>query len=577
MKSKKVSIRVLVPVMISASIAVCVISCMILFSSYFSKYFQKNAIEKVDKQKKFLVQNLETEIGSMNEWINEIYYQEIKKYDVGSAEFEAKLKQKLLTESKNIYGIGLYDGDGKCIWKSDEFLEPENVNAEATAWFIQAKNNIETIHYGTKKLIWSKKANILEVSRYVEYLEKGTMKSGVLLLEYNMAPIDEILNQYQNQKTSYCYFLDAKRQLLYHPFDKQIASGLYTEKTIQTAFTDKNYVMQKMEGQRWLIEQQQIGYTGWNLVVVNSISSLATENYSLHFVAWLTLLLVGIILTFIDTLVFRNFTEPIYRLLYTMEKFGTGSYKVRAKEKGVGELKNLIKHFNVMADKLEEQMEEIRRNEQEKQRMEKKLLQSQINPHFLYNTLDSIIWMIRSEEYDGAGEMVSLLAKFFRISLSQGKDMIPLKKELEHATSYLAIQNIRFKDKFEFQVNADPNLLNYLCPKLSIQPLLENAIYHGMEGMYEDGEIEIRIYEKEGAIKIEVADNGPGMTAEKLDYIMHNKVISSKRGSGIGVRNVNERIQLIYGKNYGITIASELDEGTVATITIPKMEEFDET
>ncbi len=577
MKSKKVSIRVLVPVMISASIAVCVISCMILFSSYFSKYFQKNAIEKVDKQKKFLVQNLETEIGSMNEWINEIYYQEIKKYDVGSTEFEAKLKQKLLTESKNIYGIGLYDGDGKCIWKSDEFLEPENVNAEATAWFIQAKNNIETIHYGTKKLIWSKKANILEVSRYVEYLEKGTMKSGVLLLEYNMAPIDEILNQYQNQKTSYCYFLDAKRQLLYHPFDKQIASGLYTEKTIQTAFTDKNYVMQKMEGQRWLIEQQQIGYTGWNLVVVNSISSLATENYSLHFVAWLTLLLVGIILTFIDTLVFRNFTEPIYRLLYTMEKFGTGSYKVRAKEKGVGELINLIKHFNVMADKLEEQMEEIRRNEQEKQRMEKKLLQSQINPHFLYNTLDSIIWMIRSEEYDGAGEMVSLLAKFFRISLSQGKDMIPLKKELEHATSYLAIQNIRFKDKFEFQVNADPNLLNYLCPKLSIQPLLENAIYHGMEGMYEDGEIEIRIYEKEGAIKIEVADNGPGMTAEKLDYIMHNKVISSKRGSGIGVRNVNERIQLIYGKNYGITIASELDEGTVATITIPKMEEFDET
>ena len=577
MKSKKVSIRVLVPVMISASIAVCVISCMILFSSYFSKYIQKNAIEKVDKQKKFLVQNLETEIGSMNEWINEIYYQEIKKYDVGSTDFEAKLKQKLLTESKNIYGIGLYDGDGKCIWKSDEFLEPENVNAEATAWFIQAKNNIETIHYGTKKLIWSKKANILEVSRYVEYLEKGTMKSGVLLLEYNMAPIDEILNQYQNQKTSYCYFLDAKRQLLYHPFDKQIASGLYTEKTIQTAFTDKNYVMQKMEGQRWLIEQQQIGYTGWNLVVVNSISSLATENYSLHFVAWLTLLLVGIILTFIDTLVFRNFTEPIYRLLYTMEKFGTGSYKVRAKEKGVGELKNLIKHFNVMADKLEEQMEEIRRNEQEKQRMEKKLLQSQINPHFLYNTLDSIIWMIRSEEYDGAGEMVSLLAKFFRISLSQGKDMIPLKKELEHATSYLAIQNIRFKDKFEFQVNADPNLLNYLCPKLSIQPLLENAIYHGMEGMYEDGEIEIRIYEKEGAIKIEVADNGPGMTAEKLDYIMHNKVISSKRGSGIGVRNVNERIQLIYGKNYGITIASELDEGTVATITIPKMEEFDET
>ena len=245
-------------------------------------------------------------------------------------------------------------------------------------------------------------------------------------------------------------------------------------------------------------------------------------------------------------------------------------------ENEIGELKNLSAHFNIMADKLQEQMEEIRRNECERQQMEKKLLQSQINPHFLYNTLDSIIWMIRSEEYEGAGKMVSLLAKFFRISLSQGKDMIPLEKELEHASSYLAIQNIRFKDKFEFQIEADPALLKYLCPKLSIQPLLENAIYHGMEGMYEDGEITIRIYDRDGDIGIDVADNGPGMTQETIDHIMHNKVISSKRGSGIGVRNVNERIQLIYGEDYGVTITSELDEGTTATITIPKMEETDD-
>lgn len=177
----------------------------------------------------------------------------------------------------------------------------------------------------------------------------------------------------------------------------------------------------------------------------------------------------------------------------------------------------------------------------------------------------------------GASEMVSSLAKFFRISLSQGKDMIPLGKELEHAISYLKIQNIRFKDKFDFKVEADPKLMKYLIPKLSIQPLLENAIYHGMEGMYEDGEIIISVYEEEDTIKIDVVDNGLGMTEDKLEYIMHHQVVSSKRGSGIGVRNVHERIQLIYGKQYGITITSELDEGTTATITIPKMEEADET
>ena len=229
-----------------------------------------------------------------------------------------------------------------------------------------------------------------------------------------------------------------------------------------------------------------------------------------------------------------------------------------------------------MAEKLQKQMDEIRNNEREQRKMEKKLLQSQINPHFLYNTLDSIIWMIQSGEYKGAEQMVSLLAKFFRISLSQGQDIISLKKELEHATSYLSIQNIRFKDKFDFSVQADENLLQYLCPKLSIQPLLENAIYHGMEGIYDDGEIQISIYEKNSLIHIDVIDNGLGMPPETIEYIMHNKVVSSKRGSGIGVRNVNERIKLIFGNAYGVVITSELDEGTTASIIIPKIKKVED-
>ena len=214
--------------------------------------------------------------------------------------------------------------------------------------------------------------------------------------------------------------------------------------------------------------------------------------------------------------------------------------------------------------------------EQESMELHLQQLKNQINPHFLYNTLDSIIWMIQSGEYKGAEQMVSLLAKFFRISLSQGQDIISLKKELEHATSYLSIQNIRFKDKFDFSVQADENLLQYLCPKLSIQPLLENAIYHGMEGIYDDGEIQISIYEKNSLIHIDVIDNGLGMPPETIEYIMHNKVVSSKRGSGIGVRNVDERIKLIFGNAYGVVITSELDEGTTASIIIPKIKKVED-
>lgn len=577
MKDKKVSIRIVFPFVMSVSIAVCIISCMFLFSHYFSGYFQRDTIEKVSKQKKTLAQDLEAEIENINELINSIYYQDIRTYDTATEMFQREMEQRMVRESEVLYSAAIYDADGSSLWHSEKLPDRNKAEVKQEDWFQNAQKNIETIHYGEKKLVQPDKARyVYEISRYIEYVENGNMKSGVLLLEYYTDSIDEVLLHYKSQKSAYCYLLDTNRRLLYHPFEKEIVSGMYQEKTVKEAMACKNYKIEEQSGGKWLIERQQIGYTGWNVVLVNSMSSLDFESYNLHYVAWFTLLLVGVILIFLDILLFRSFTDPVYRLLQTMQEFGKGNYDIKAKEEGIGELKNLSAHFNIMADKLQEQMEEIRRNECERQQMEKKLLQSQINPHFLYNTLDSIIWMIRSEEYEGAGKMVSLLAKFFRISLSQGKDMIPLEKELEHASSYLAIQNIRFKDKFEFQIEADPALLKYLCPKLSIQPLLENAIYHGMEGMYEDGEITIRIYDRDGDIGIDVADNGPGMTQETIDHIMHNKVISSKRGSGVGVRNVNERIQLIYGEDYGVTITSELDEGTTATITIPKMEETDD-
>lgn len=575
MKNKKLSVRVILPVVMSISIVACIITSMMLFSYLFSSYFKRDAVEKMERQTNSLTQSLEKEINSINNLVNDIYYQDIKKYDCENMQFKTIMKQQLSNESDRIYSISLYDMNGNNVWS---FGSQETGTVSSKSWFKNANKNIETIQYGKRKPVQSDLFNnVMDISRYVEYIDHGNMKSGILLIEYYTEPIESILQRYQNKLSAYCYLVDESNDFLYHPFEKRMASGLYQEKTVSAALKSNNYIIKNINHEDWLIERKQIGYTGWNIVVVNSMSNLTIENNRFHYIIWLILLLIGAILILFDIQVFRNFTDPVYQLLNTMEEFGQGDYNSRAKEEGIGELKNLSANFNIMADQLEKQMEEIRQNEREKQRMEKKLLQSQINPHFLYNTLDSIIWMIHSEEYEGAAEMVSSLAKFFRISLSQGKDMIPLGKELEHASSYLKIQNIRFKDKFDYHVEADPKLMKYLIPKLSIQPLLENAIYHGMEGMYDDGEIIISVYEEDGNIKIDVADNGLGMTEEKLDYIMHNKVVSSKRGSGIGVRNVNERIQLIYGKQYGITISSELDEGTTATIIIPKMEETDET
>ncbi len=575
MGNKKLSIRILFPLIMSTTIAFCIISCMLLSFHGLSQYFIGEAVEEIGKQKDSLAQGLEREIEEVNDFINNtIYCQNIKKQDSLDDEFSESLNELLSSMTERVHSIALYDSKGNCIWHSEK-VSGGSVKDEE--WFIKAKSNIETIYFGSEEIVYTDvMKNAFQVSRYIEYVDNGIMKSGVVCVQYYTDFVESILESYENKKTEYCYLIDENNQLLYHPFMRLIQSDLYEEKTLECVLECTDYLLKAYEDTRWVIEKQQIGYTGWNIVVVNSLANVRAENVNIYYMTWLVLLLVGIVLIFLDILLFHNFTDPIYQLMHTMNEFGKGNYQEKAKEAGIGELKSLSEHFNHMADKLQEQMDEIRRNEREKQKMEKKLLQSQINPHFLYNTLDSIIWMIQSGEYEGAEQMVSLLAKFFRVSLSRGKDMISLEKELEHATSYLAIQNIRFKDKFEFCVHADKELMKYLCPKLSIQPLLENAIYHGMEGMYEDGEIDINVYEKDNVIHIDVVDNGLGMTAEKIEYIMNNKVVSGKRGSGIGVRNVNERIKLIYGEKYGISITSELDEGTTATITIPKLEEADE-
>ena len=280
---------------------------------------------------------------------------------------------------------------------------------------------------------------------------------------------------------------------------------------------------------------------------------------------------------FLDFVIQRLMIHPVMRLSKTMQQFGAGKMEVRASEHGCGEIKGLAVGFNDMAENTNQLMNRLLQEEKEKRITERKLLQSQINPHFLYNTLDSIIWMIQSKRYEGAGKMVSLLAKFFRISLSQGNDIIPLQKELEHAVSYLSIQNIRFGDKFTFHVEFDETLGDCLCPKLIIQPLLENAVYHGMEGMYEDGEIVIKIYAVDELVRIDVIDNGEGMTEEQVAKMMQGNVVSSKRGSGIGVKNVNDRVRLYFGDTYGVTILSALDEGTTARITFPARRQLDET
>ena len=208
------------------------------------------------------------------------------------------------------------------------------------------------------------------------------------------------------------------------------------------------------------------------------------------------------------------------------------------------------------------------REHEAKQKSELDALQAQINPHFLYNTLDIIVWMIEKGKYDDAVRIVTALARLFRISLSRGKNIIPVRDELEHTRNYLTIQQMRYKDKFRYTIEAPEELLDLPVIKLVVQPIVENAIYHSMDFMDGDGLIRI-VAERQGDdLFIRIIDNGIGMPPETVAMLLKEHVPISK-GSGVGLINVNERIRLYAGEGYGVQIESELDVGTTVTLHLP--------
>ena len=572
-KRHPLSVRKLFPLLFSGMIMVCIAVLIVLFSRYVSGQSQNNVQTDTERQMDALSAGLEQEIQSMSDLINQVYYQILKTGDGTQTARDASLQDFYRQHNKQLVNVALYLKSGETVWSTEQTPAPA-ADVVKQPWFQQAAQTIEQISFGSPQLVCREDqlTRVLVVSRYVEFTRGGQSTEGVLRLDFPVSDLDSTLERYKSTKVDYCYVLDTDGSMLYHPFRKEIASGLWEEWSmpmLADTTVQHNHAV-------WNIQTHQIGYTGWKLVAVRSLTDVQQQNHNLYVILWVVLCATGAVLILTDLLLLRLITHPVSQLSAVMERFGVGDLSVRAQAEGIGELRALADHFNSMAERIQGLMRQVIANEKEKRHMERKLLQSQITPHFLYNTLDSIIWMIQSGEYEGAGKMVSLLAKFFRVSLSQGKDIIPLRKEIEHAVSYLSIQNIRFKDKFEFTTDIDASLLDYLCPKITIQPIIENAVYHGMEGKYDDGEIELSVHEVDGNICIAVADNGGGMTEEQIDYILHNKVVSSKRSSGVGVHNVDDRLKLLYGPEYGVTIESVLDEGTTVRMTIPKVRETDE-
>lgn len=273
--------------------------------------------------------------------------------------------------------------------------------------------------------------------------------------------------------------------------------------------------------------------------------------------------------TYASALAALDYTMPLYKLQKSMKLVEQGNFDIRIEEGGEYVVRELSKTFNKMVVRTRELMDEIVKEQDDKRKKELDVLQSQINPHFLYNTLDSIIWLVEDERITEATQMITALSRFFRIGISSGRTVITVREELEHARNYLAIQKIRYKNKFDYKIEADPRTLEAKTIKLILQPLIENALYHGIEYIQHKGEILIEAYIEDNNLIYKIRDNGVGMTEETKNRIFDDDYQVKTKGSGVGVKNVNQRIKLYYGPDYGMRIESELEEGTTVYIKMP--------
>lgn len=385
-------------------------------------------------------------------------------------------------------------------------------------------------------------------------------------LDLSFSNISSYINNVGIGPHGYCFLMDTEGNIIYHPQQQLLYSGLKSEETTRLkTLPDGSYVEDTC-----IYSLHSVGRSGWRVVGVSYVDEVVGR--SVNRAMQLALLLAGVALgvaLLASGLLSHLLGRPLRGLETAMENFEKDadhfSYRPVG---GTREVQELSDSFGHMVERIQKLMSTVREEEVNLRKTELKALQAQINPHFLYNTLDSIAWMCERGRNADAVQMVHALARLFRISISKGHELIPIAKELEHAESYLQIQKYRYKNRFTYSFRVDESCTDYLCNKITLQPLIENAITHGLDLLVEEGKIEVEVCRDGADILLRVRDNGIGMDPEQVAALVSHE--PSDR-TGIGIKNVNDRLKIYFGEAYGLTVESEPDVGTCVTVRMPKL------
>lgn len=558
------------------SISIMMILGILLYLR-FSNAVREEMIQSTSKLMEQTGENLEDYLGSMRRISDAVYYNAIKENDFSSQDKDIQQGMNLLYEANkdNLKSVAVYNNYGSLMAAEPVASQKEDPNVTRQGWFQKAMDEKENMHFSTphiQNLFNDSKFRyywVISLSRAIEITDRGVSQMGVLLVDMDYSGISRMMKQINTSNNGqYFYLCDSNGEIIYHPRQIQISDGICKENSIETANYKDGVYEEKFGGERRKIVVNTISYTGWRLVGVIPYRAFTHGMVDVRYFVGILMILMVMMLVIINRVVSAKISRPILRLNESVKEYEAGE-KPEIYIGGTLEIRHLGNSIQNSYEKIDSLMKEIVKEQDERRKSEMDALQSQINPHFLYNALESLTWMVEAERNDEAVFMISQLARLFRISLSKGRTVITIKDEIQHAQSYMNIQQIRYKNKFSVDFQVDPSLYDYCTVKLILQPILENAINYGVREMDDCGEIIVKGKKEKGNIILSVEDNGLGMTQEEVEFVLTDSNRIHKHGSGVGLVNINSRIKILFGKEYGLIVKSEPDEGTRVSICIP--------
>ncbi len=548
---------------------------------FFYRRFSSQLEESMLSENQILIsqvnQAMETYLREKMRISDAFYYNVIKNKNLDDEAVTEKLQLLYEANQSSVENMAIFSMTGKVLATAPPATPKQNVNIMGQEWFVKSVQKTEDLHFFNPMIqnvfvdTVSPFKWVIPLSSSVEITREKSTQQGVLLINLKYSSLEQIMSKATLGNGGYLYLTDQEGDIIYHPKKQLIFSGLAKESNLWAASLPDGNHKETFEGEERVLTVKTVGYTGWKLVGVMPGRGFSFNTFQNRMFISSMILALLLVLVAVNSRVSSMLTDPIRRLEQSVHEMEEGNLEAVIYTGGSYEVMHLGRAIQDMVDEMKRLMEATVAEHESKRKSELDALQSQINPHFLYNTLDIIVWMIENEQSQDAVRVVTSLARLFRISLSKGRNIIPIRDELEHVRNYLTIQQMRFKNKFEFSVEADEEVCALSTIKLVVQPLAENALYHGIEFMDEDGHIDIRAWREGEDVYISVGDNGLGMTEETVEALLKGEIVPGTKGSGIGFGNVNERIELYFGKGYGLRIESEPDEGTTVIIHIPSV------